>query len=73
MCVPDLSLCTDALTHQKTIAQSSWSVCILSSFLVSQLKEEVLVINFIVYSSLQFTDVHIHDFYIQTLNQKKTQ
>lgn len=52
MCVPDLSLCTDALTHQKTIAQSSWSVCILSSFLVSQFKDEVLVINFIVYSSL---------------------
>lgn len=33
---------------------SSWSVCIISSFQAAQIREEVLVIKFTVYTNLQF-------------------
>lgn len=44
--------CTQhAPTHQKTIAESSWLACILSSFKIANIMEKVLVIKFIMYTS----------------------
>lgn len=43
-----LYTCTDSSKN------SSWSVCIISSFQAAQIREEVLVIKLIVYTNLQF-------------------
>lgn len=39
---------------KKTIAGGSWSACILSSFQVAQIRKEVLVIKFIMYTRRNF-------------------